>query len=46
MERMRGSSLTDSQVSLYLLVMDINEDRSRKKMNPSAVGGDLQKSKK
>lgn len=42
MERIRGSSLTDSQVSLYLSVMDINEERRRQTMELSRGGGDLQ----
>lgn len=42
MERIKGSTLADSQVSLYLSVMDINEERSRQKMELSGGGGDLQ----
>lgn len=41
-ERIRGSSLTDSQVSLYLSVMDINEERGRQKVELGRGGGDLQ----
>lgn len=40
-EHIRGSSLTDSQVSLNLSVMDINEERGRQKMELSRGGGDL-----
>lgn len=42
MERIRGSSFTDSQVSLYPSVMDINEEKGRQKMELSGGGGDLQ----
>lgn len=41
MEHIRGSSLPDSHVNLYLL-MDTNERRSKHKTEPSGVGGDLQ----
>lgn len=42
MEHIRGSSLADSQVSLYLSVMDINEEGGRQTMELSRGGGDLQ----
>lgn len=42
MERNRGFSYTDSQVSLYLSVMDINEEKGRRKTELSGGSGDLQ----
>lgn len=41
MERIRGSSVTESQVSLHLCVMDVNEERGRQKMDLSK--GDVDK---
>lgn len=46
MERIRGFSVTNSQVSLYLCVMDVNEERGRQKMDLSRRGVDLQIARK
>lgn len=41
-EAVMWNELTDSQLSLFLSVMDINEERGRQKMELSRGGGDLQ----